>query len=704
MTRVLSAPPAEAASESTPSTALARLVVSALSLVGLVLGLLAGLAGVDAVQTLGLLLFCALGLGSTPWQLDARLDLSARLARAGATGLVLWVLPSVAMVATGQWHPAVLFAVFVLLSVPVHLLVVRRALAEGAGARVVQWASSVRPTGWRPGPAEVLAGVGALLCLVAVLTHRHLTAGLGGYPTQIGAAWIVGLVLVLVSFVAARRRPEWVMAASALLLLLVLTLTPALVYDGPRSQSALKHVDLVEQIRATGSIHASVTIYDAYDGFFAGMAWLADVTGIQDSLRLAVFWPPLLGLLRLVALRVLAGQLLTGTYQRWVAVVLAVLADSIGADYFSPQSVGFVLGLVAFGLALTPGRAPARHLLLLALGCTLAVTHQLSPFVVAGVVGVLTVFRQVRPWWTTALLLVPALAWAGLHWETISGFLYTDALGSVSNFRPPETTEAAGLERLPIVTLSVVGLLVGILLLGGLAFVTLVLHRRDLRSWALACSPAVGLVLVAANPYGQEGIFRAALFGIPWLAVLAARRFSDGPSVRSRLSLLVVSLVLTAGFLLSSSGLDALTVTRVSDVAAVRTMAESSGDDYVLVGLGTGDLPGTLRPGARFVGAETADLGSPAARALTPDARVAWLSARLYSDYLLPNDLTGTDVYALWSDVQSDYQQAYGLQEPADFAALRDALDRSPFWDVVTSQGGTVLFRFSVAAYVADAG
>jgi hypothetical protein len=211
-------------------------------------------------------------------------------------------------------------------------------------------------------------------------------------------------------------------------------------------------------------------------------------------------------------------------------------------------------------------------------------------------------------------------------------------------------------------------------------------------------------VLVAANPYGQEGIFRAALFGIPWLALLAARRFSDGPSVRSRLSLLVVSLVLTAGFLLSSSGLDALTVTRVSDVAAVRTMAESTGDDYVLVGLGTGDLPGTLRPGARYVGSETADLASPEARALTPDARVAWLSARLYSDYLLPNDLTGTAVYAVWSDVQSDYQQAYGLQEPADFAALRDALDRSPFWDVVTSQGGTVLFRFSVAAYVADAG
>ena len=700
MTRTLLTPPTDAPGADRSSTAVPRLVISGLSLLGLLLGLLAGLVGADAVQTPALLLFCALGVGSTPWQLDDRLDLAARLTYSGATSLVVWVLPSVLMLAIGEWHPAVVFAILAGLSAPVHLVVLRRCLAEGAGARLASRGRTVP----RPGPAEVLAAAGALLCLVAALLHRHLTAGFGGYTTQIGAAWFVGLVLVLVSFVAARRRPEWVMATSALLLMLVLTLTPALVYDGPRSQSAFKHVDLVEQIRATGSLHASVTIYDAYDGFFAGMAWLADATGIDDSLRLAVFWPPLLGLLRLVALRLLAGQLVRGTYQRWIAVVLAVLADSIGADYFSPQSVGFVLGILAFALVLTPGRAPSRQVLLVALGCTLAVTHQLSPFIVAGVVGVLTVFRQVRPWWTSGLLLAPALVWAGLHWETISGFLDVGALGRVSNFRPPETAEAAGLVRLPVVTLSVVGLLVGILLIGGIALVALVQRRRDLRSWALACSPAVGLVLVAVNPYGQEGIFRAALFGIPWLAVLAAGRFSDGGSVRSRLSLLVVSIVMASGFLVSSSGLDSLTVTRMSDVAAVRTMQELSGDDYLLVDLGTGDLPTTLRLGSQYVSSETVDMSGPAVLELAPYARVEWLSSRLYSRYLLPTDQTGVPVYAQWSDVQASYQEAYGVQEPSDFAALRDALDRSPFWDVVEAEGGTVLFRFNVAAYVADAG
>jgi hypothetical protein len=560
--------------------------------------------------------------------------------------------------------------------------------------------------GTSPGrlPVWTVSAAGALLCLGAALTHRHLVPGFGGYLTQIGPVWFAGLVLVLVGFAAARAGSGHGPAGSAVLLVLVLTLTPALVYDGPRSQSALKHVDLVEQIRSTGVLDAAVDVYDAFPGFFTSMAWLSDVTGLPDSLTLAVLWPALLGLLRLVVLRHLFGHLLDDPWQRWVAVVLAVLADSIGADYFSPQSVGFVLGLAAFGLALAPGASRTRRLVLLLAGCTLAMTHQLSPFVVAGVLVLLAVLRQVRPWWTCLLVLAPALVWAGTHWQIISGFLSTDSMGSVSNFRPPETTEAAGLERLPIVTLSVVGLVTGILLVGAVALVALLRGRRDLRTWALACCPGVGLVLVAVNPYGQEAIFRAALFGIPWLAALAARRFSPRRRRRTRLPLLAVLLALSATFLLSSSGLDALTVTRVADAHAVRYALADSGGRYDVVTIGTGDLPVTLRPGTRSVGRWAVDVQSPEALAMSPDDRVEWLTTTLWDQYLLPTDQTQVALYALWSPVQSLYQTAYGLQQPAEFARLRDALAASPFWDVAYTEDGTTLFRFDAARYAADGG
>ena len=120
------------------------------------------------------------------------------------------------------------------------------------------------------------------------------------------------------------------------------------------------------------------------------MAWLCDICGIADPMSLAVVWPVVLGVVRVVALRFLAGAVLRSSAQCWVAVVLAVLCDSIGADYFSPQSVGFVVGVLAFGVALD-GRIPTRvrEAVLLLCGVTLAVSHQLSPFVVGGVLVVL---------------------------------------------------------------------------------------------------------------------------------------------------------------------------------------------------------------------------------------------------------------------------------------------------------------------------
>ena len=44
---------------------------------------------------------------------------------------------------------------------------------------------------------------------------------------------------------------------------------------------------------------------------------------------------------------------------------------------------------------------PARLALLLA-GCALAVTHELSPYMVGGVLVILVVFRLTRPWWVPA--------------------------------------------------------------------------------------------------------------------------------------------------------------------------------------------------------------------------------------------------------------------------------------------------------------
>lgn len=689
------------------STARARLVLGLVSLLALLLGLLGLAVGPDGLRVVALLVFCTVGVGSAPWQLNRSLDLTERLLFTGVTSLAVSTFGSLAMEEAGWWRPGLAAGIVAALCLPLHVAGLVRARAElaapsavGAPAPPGAAAPAVRT---RVPVSLVLAGIGLLLSLGAALVARPVEPGFWGYLPDVGVAWFLGLTAVLVALVLARAAHERDMAISVVALLLVLTVTPALVYAGPRSQSTTKHVDLIAQV-LEGRLQAAVEVYNSWPGFFTSNAWLSDVVGIGDVQVLAVAWPPLIGLLRLVALRYLAGQLLASPFQRWVAVALAVLADAIGADYFSPQSVGFVLGVAAFGLALRPGRAPLHRWVLLLIGCTVAVTHQLSPFVIGGVLVLLVIFRQVRPWWTPVLVLGPAVAWTLLHFDSVRQFLFSDAVGELANFRPPQTVASGELERLPIVTYSVVALVGGILLVGLLALVTLVRDRRSLRTWAVAVCPSVGLALVAVNPYGQEGIFRATLFALPWLAVLAARCFPDRPGPRARASLFAATAFLGVTFLVATTALDAFTVTRPADVAAVEYAHERSQDDYFFVPLGRGDLPDLMRVGPAAARLEDVLVGDGADPAdMTPTETVDRLTLIVGTQVLPSWEGPAPDVYVTWSPVQSAYMSAYGLQRPEDFAALRDAVQASPYWDLVLEQDGTELYQFDASQFAADA-
>ncbi len=713
------------------ATTLARLVLSATSLISVALGAVALAAGIDVVRTVALMVFCALGIGSAPWQLNASLSLVTRLTLTGFTSVSVLTVVSTWMESVHAWHPALAFIVVAALCVALHGVGLRRALLE---VRTVYVLSNRRgtprqrfrglirsgdvpqglavetprqPTAtvigrWAP---LLLAVPGALLCIGAALAHRHIDPGFGGFPAQIGLLWYVGLAVLVTGILLSRAERDREIALAVLLLLVVLTLTPALVYDGPRSQSAAKHVDLVEQIRTLHSLKSSVAVYNAWGGFFAVTAWLCDIAGIRDPMGLATFWPAILGFFRITALRYMFGQVLRTPYQRWVAVALAILADPLGADYFSPQSVGFVLGLVVFGLALSRRRTVSRMALMLVAGCVLAITHQLSPYIVGGVLIVLVVFRQIRPWWSPALVLVPAIGWALLHRDSLRGFISLADIGQAQNFRPPKTVGSSMLERLPIVQDTVIALVIGVFVIGSLAAIALLRHPRVLRSWAFAACPAVGLVLIAANPYGQEGIFRAVLFGIPWLALLAAGCFPRPPvRVLDRWSLGAVYATLTVTFLIASFGLDATNVIRQSDLAAFHYFQQQGegqpGSSYYLLTLGNGDLPSAVPMNGsthQSIGRDV--LNDPVRQepGTLPARTVERLTAELL--FYSGEQPASARLYALWSPISSKYDAAYGVQSPQEFAELRNAFAASPYWQIGFQKDGTAVFRFDGAGY-----
>jgi hypothetical protein len=676
-----------------------RAIIGLVALTSLAVGLLGWVSGVESLRAAGFIGFCLLGFGSAPWQV-ATLDVYTRLALTFITSVGVLTLGSLSMIGLHAWFPQLAFFAVAAVCVPFHVRAVSLYPARAPTTFLTQqWLRS-----WArvlPLPTLV-ASAGALVCLADAALHRHLQPGYYGFLTEVGPLWYAGLLLVLVAVCVGSGR-ESGRALPVFLLVLVLTATPALTYDGPRSQSAAKHLDFVIQIQTIHELTSSVPAYNAFAGFFAAVAWLCDIAGIRDPLGLAVAWPALLGLFRVAALRFLAGSFLRGPDQCWVAVTLAVLADSISADYFSPQSVGFVLGMCVFGVARSGDLGRWRLPVALLGGVTLAVTHQLSPYVVGGVLVVLVVFRQVHPWWSPGLVLVPAFVWTGLHWDAVRTFLDLDTLGRANNFRPPAVVAVTDLQRLPVVGHTVVALVVGILLLGLLAAVALWRQRRDASAWAMAFCPPVGLMIVAVNPYGQEGIFRTALFGIPWLALLASHLWRR-PTVWSRALLGVTSLILASCFLVSSFGLDAFNVIRRGDLAAVRAFQADGGPRppyprYLLL-LEPGDhpiSPGEIGGSHLVWGRDRVDLPSAEANRLDTRREMQLLTRRLVDSTQQPT--THASLFALWSPAAADYGRAYALQTRAHSVQLLEAFREAPYWTVAGASEGTYLFHFRPADY-----
>ena len=746
----------ETLQQATSRTATARLLIGTAALLSLFVGGVGYLTGLHTAQLVGLTGFCLVGLGSTPWQFNRWIRLHGRLTLSVLMSLVVLVLISTPMALTGRWFPDAAMTALAAVSVPVHVLALGRALRDvrqvraadklrgavpppevaphddgglhAASAAVAQRRGAV----FRSAPEAVtrsarglrspaaLALVGTVVSLGAAVAHPHLQPQFGGFPTQLGVPWVAGLLVVLTAITLARRAPERSLAVAVGCLMLVLTLTPALVYDAPRSQSAAKHVDLLEQIQTLGRLDSSVEIYNSWPGFFGATAWLVDFTGIDDPMRLATLWPALLGAFRLVALRYFFGKILRDPGQAWIAVTLALLADPQGADYFSPQSVGFTLGIAIFGLALTARQTRTRTLTILLAGCALAVTHQLSPYIVGGALVVLVLFGLVRGRLLPLLILVPALAWALMNLDVVRTFVSWGNFGSAENFRPPVTVASDGLQRLPIVGLTVAALVVSVLVVGVLAAVTVwqatgrgflrraarrQLRPAEARAWAMACAAGVGLVIVFANPYGQEGIFRAVLFGTPWLALLAAHRFPSDAPARRRIVLAGVAGLLTLTFCVAGFGLDRINVVRTGDLQAFQYFdaqgTGDKGDPQFLLILGRGDLPTTPARSTTTHDLVSRDtLRMPVRQELVsrPDEMVGELTAKLLRYSTVPAE--GADLFALWSPTSQAYGEAYGLQSAGQFAELRGAFATSTYWSEVFERDGTVVYRFDGDSYV----
>ncbi|WP_430541617.1 lipopolysaccharide biosynthesis protein [Streptomyces malaysiensis] len=423
-----------------------------------------------------------------------------------------------------------------------------------------------------------------------------------GLVSVLPRATLLGAALLIVAFAGAlwlaRPRPALL---TAVLLATVVSLhaVPAVLEAQPRFPTAWQHLGFLDYIGRTGHAVPDLDARWSWPGFFAGAAFLARAAGVHDLSEVLRWWPTLLQLLCLAPLMVLLRALRASWRAKWTAVWLFALCGWVGQDYFSPQGFTYLLYLVFVAVLLVwfrepralpgkrrPGEAevaratPAQRTallgLLIALFAASVAAHQLTPFVMLGVVSALVLLRRSNLYGLPLLCGVMVAVWVGFlaepywsgHWNELFGGV-GGVGGNVSSSVSGRIEGGSSVHKLV--------LYVRVALAGGvLALASWGVLRRRAAGFAersllvLTFVPFLGFGM---QSYGGEMALRVFMFALPGACVLGALAvFPRVGAARAGLgpaAALLAGLALMAGFLVARWGNETFERVRPGEVAAM---------------------------------------------------------------------------------------------------------------------------------------
>ncbi len=194
---------------------------------------------------------------------------------------------------------------------------------------------------------------------------------------------------------------------------------------------------------------------------------------------------------------------------------------------------------------LTSRPSPLSPRAALALGAVIylavVVTHQLSPLLVTSQVAAIALVGARLPMWIPVAMLAIEVWWIGMAWNFVDAHFSLFDINPGASAGNANVDLASGLPGVEIVFWAPRILLFGVFVLAAFGVVRLIQQTRAARfesrryldpvPIALAATP---MIVVWLQSYGGEGILRASLFALPWLAVLGAEISAPrgGPSRR----------------------------------------------------------------------------------------------------------------------------------------------------------------------------
>lgn len=431
-----------------------------------------------------------------------------------------------------------------------------------------------RPLLIAAGMAPVCAAV--VLWLVSLPKIRLDLIGDFGLVPLFPVTFWLALAVLLVGYAAliigSRIRP-WLLSGYLGVLILILHATPCVLYDTLRYSWAWKHVGVIDFFVRHEGVDSSIRelgVYQRWPGFFTLNATLVEAAGLRNSLDYAAWAPPVFGILMLGPVYLIARAFTDDRRLLWTALVIFVLANWVGQDYFAPQPTAFFLYLTVLALCLRylaprpRGETGNRRRDLMLWGAlvlmvvAIAPTHQLTPLMTVLALAVMAMCR----YRVKTLLLVAVLAAVG--WDVLFAWpwIAENMAGLMAKLGAPGENAKSGFINLGDASSSQVVVAhidrlhsgaIGLLAVAG--FIRRVRHHREFALALLAIAP---VPVVAINDYDGEMVFRIYLFALPFLCFFAAAAFFPtkraGRSWVTWLALPIVLLMLIPGFLVSYYG------------------------------------------------------------------------------------------------------------------------------------------------------
>lgn len=442
-----------------------------------------------------------------------------------------------------------------------------------AGQRVLNWL------------AQYLTGVSLLSILVALVLWGISFQGVAldriddlGLMSVLPWAYYAAFVFLTISFALTlhqRRINESILLLNLIVLVFIIHGTPQVLYGTPRYAWVWKHIGIVDYIQRHGSVNPNLDAYQNWPGFFALAALFTEAMGFDSAIGFAGWGPVFFNLLFVGALLMIFKSLTRDRRLVWLGVWFFVLANWIGQDYFSPQAFSYFLYMLVLGVCLNwfrvttpqlnmtilrrfrldrlesllhnllkrapksappqpPSKPPMRvglmMVVILIMG-VMAVSHQLTPFMLISALAALVIFQIISTRSLPLLMIVFTGTWiiyfANAFLEGNVGWVAA-SVGHLTSKNPdlvnlsiasPDQVFVAVMGRVFIV------LIVGLSLLGGIR--RLRAGYLDLTAVVLIIVPSLMLV---ANSYGGEMLYRSYFFALPFLAFLVGALVYPSPA------------------------------------------------------------------------------------------------------------------------------------------------------------------------------